>query len=341
MRTFSHVAGLASTVILGALFLSATSARAQAVYEYAPSATGAYSGVAIATDGGIRYSEYGTSEIGEFKSGHTVLPLVTPTLDAGPDSMALGPDGNIWFLELKAGKLARINPDRSITEEPLPCSPSAALYNSGDALWFAEQCRGYEELVRVAPGGSLSHYVISSGNAVIWGIVKGPDGNIWFTEFGSNKIGRLDLSGPYLTEFAIPTAVSEPSFIVLGGDGKLWFQEDHPPLKVASIDIAHGGLIVEYDWPDTVLPQTLIAGADGNFWTIDAMKRVWRFSIDDGAVNRIQIPSKQNDVMILGIALAANGDIWFSEDRSSGGNSALGLIRMDGIFNDDLEPPLP
>ena len=38
---------------------------------------------------------------------------------------------------------------------------------------------------------------------------SGPDGNLWFTEYGGNKIGRITTAG-VITEFAIPTAV-EPA----------------------------------------------------------------------------------------------------------------------------------
>jgi streptogramin lyase len=58
------------------------------------------------------------------------------------------------------------------------------------------------------------------------GITAGPDGNLWFTEYGGNKIGRITTAGS-ITEFAIPTANSGPTGITAGHDGNLWFTESN------------------------------------------------------------------------------------------------------------------
>jgi streptogramin lyase len=47
------------------------------------------------------------------------------------------------------------------------------------------------------------------------GITTGPDGALWFTEFGANQIGRITTAG-VITEFPIPTAGSEPQGITTG-----------------------------------------------------------------------------------------------------------------------------
>jgi virginiamycin B lyase len=64
-------------------------------------------------------------------------------------------------------------------------------------------------------------------------ITEGPDGNLWFTEWSGNKIGRITPSGT-VTEFTIPTAASSPNGIVAGPDGNIWFTETDGG-KVASI----------------------------------------------------------------------------------------------------------
>ena len=52
----------------------------------------------------------------------------------------------------------------------------------------------------------------------------GPDGNLWFTEFDNNKIGRITTAG-VITEFLIPTADCGAYGITPGPDGHLWFTE--------------------------------------------------------------------------------------------------------------------
>ena len=52
-------------------------------------------------------------------------------------------------------------------------------------------------------------------------IVAGPDGNIWYTNFAEDSIGRIDPSGA-LARF--PTAgAASPRDIAVGSDGNLWF----------------------------------------------------------------------------------------------------------------------
>src|ERR1700733_8416055 len=53
------------------------------------------------------------------------------------------------------------------------------------------------------------------------GIVTGPDGNLWFTEF-AGKIGRMRPNGS-LAEFL--TTGSGPARITVGPDHNLWFVE--------------------------------------------------------------------------------------------------------------------
>lgn len=80
--------------------------------------------------------------------------------------------------------------------------------------------------------------------ANIAGMAQGPDGAIWFTDPGHNKIGRLTTSGA-LTEYAIPTANSSPDRITAAA-GALWFTESNAN-KIGRIAIS--GTITEYDVP--------------------------------------------------------------------------------------------
>jgi uncharacterized protein (TIGR03437 family) len=54
---------------------------------------------------------------------------------------------------------------------------------------------------------------------------------VWFTEGNGNKIGRMTTAGE-LTEYAIPTANSEPAGITAGPDGALWFTESNVGSKI-------------------------------------------------------------------------------------------------------------
>ena len=57
-----------------------------------------------------------------------------------------------------------------------------------------------------------------------WGITAGPDGNVWFTEYFGDVIGRITPTGT-ITELPTPTQFSHPNEICQGPNGKLWFTE--------------------------------------------------------------------------------------------------------------------
>src|SRR5438094_681705 len=93
----------------------------------------------------------------------------------------------------------------------------------------------------------ITEYPIPTSGSYPYDIAPGPDGNVWFTEFSGNKIGRFTTQG-VLTEFSIPTANSLPLDITSGPDGALWFTESN--IDVSKIGrISTGGAITEYQIP--------------------------------------------------------------------------------------------
>ena len=57
------------------------------------------------------------------------------------------------------------------------------------------------------------------------GITAGPDGALWFTEYGpKDKIGRITTAG-VITQYPVPTSNSGLDGITAGPDGALWFAE--------------------------------------------------------------------------------------------------------------------
>jgi virginiamycin B lyase len=57
------------------------------------------------------------------------------------------------------------------------------------------------------------------------GLAIGADGNIYFTEPGTNQIGELNTTSLAFTHFNIPTPLANPAGITLGPDGRMWFAE--------------------------------------------------------------------------------------------------------------------
>ena len=60
-------------------------------------------------------------------------------------------------------------------------------------------------------------------NASLRGVTVAPDGELWFTENASNKIGRMTSGGKVLGEYPIPAEGCGARAIVAVPDGRLFF----------------------------------------------------------------------------------------------------------------------
>src|SRR5260221_3858757 len=113
-------------------------------------------------------------------------------------------------------------------------------------------------------GQSIGECPIPTTGALTLNIAAGPDGALWFAEFGTNKIGRITTAG-VVTEFTVPTAGSSPQGIVAGPDGALWFTEEHAS-KVGRITTA--GVITEFLTPTASHPSAMTVGPYGALWFV-------------------------------------------------------------------------
>jgi hypothetical protein len=160
-----------------------------------------------------------------------------------------------------------------------------------------------------------------------FGIAAGPDGNIWFAERASNKIGMIDLAdGTYaFTEFDIPTDNTQPVGIVAGPDGNVWFTESGYG-QIASIDVAGGTYaITEYPLPGVFpFPQAIIAGPDGNMWFTETGgpggygNNLGYIDLAGGTYGITELPVPTPNSSPVGLTVGPSGnDIWFVEARGN------------------------
>src|SRR6476646_7790895 len=136
----------------------------------------------------------------------------TPSTNSGPVGIAPGPDGNLWFTEPSANKVAKVTTSGVITEYAIPGAvgnfPFYITAGPDGALWFTEE--GADRVGKVATSGAVTDDPIPSfGSFGPAGITAGPDGNLWFTEVGANQVAKVFTSGVF-TEYPVPTANSNP-----------------------------------------------------------------------------------------------------------------------------------
>ncbi len=250
---------------------------------------------------------------------------------SGPDIITTGPDGNIWFTEYQADKIARMTPEGVVTEFSTGISNGAELsgLTSGpdDNLWFTEYDSNY--IGRITTAGVVTLFNTGlSNNAGPSGIVAGPDGKLWFTEYDGDRIGRITTAG-VITEYSAGiTASSEPNFITAGPDNNLWFTESSGN-RIGRITTA--GVVTEFNTGINAnsRPEGIAAGPDGNLWFTEGNgNRIGRITTD-GVVTEFSAGLTANSGLYM-IAAGPDGNLWFTE----GNGNRIGRITTSGIVTE-------
>jgi streptogramin lyase len=168
-----------------------------------------------------------------------------------------------------------------------------------------------------------------NAKASIQQIVTGPDGNLWFTEYFSNAIGRITPDG-VVTEFSKGiTPGGGPFAITAGPDGNVWFSEVNAN-NVARV--TPDGTITEFGVGGDSLYYIagIVTGPDGNIWFTNYY---------GDAIGRIS-PKGENVTSFgkgvtfqsgpFGIVVGSDGNLWFAEYEIGG----IGRITLDGTITE-------
>ena len=166
----------------------------------------------------------------------------------------------------------------------------------------------------------------SPPEAFPWASPAGPDGNLWFTEFGGDRIGRITPSGTVTEYSAGITAGSDPNDITTGPDGNLWFTE-YAGNRIGRITPA--GVVTEYSAGITNTSFDITAGPDGNLWFTEAGgDQIGR--ITPGGVVTEFSTGITADSGPTGITAGPDGNLWFAETY---GNQ-IGRISPSGTITE-------
>jgi virginiamycin B lyase len=333
--------------LCAALLFAAVTSPAQTVIftEFAVPTQGAGPyGVAAGPDGAIWFTESNFSNnIGRITTAGAITNYFIPTFRSQPTGIVAGPDHALWFTEASGNKIGRITTAGVLTNEyavPTPAgSPTSITVGPDGALWFVEadiptlggNGNGKISIGRITTAGVIAEYPVPTaqdqpiGAAGPSGIVVGPDGALWFTEFYGNNIGRITMAG-MITEYPLPTAFAGPSGIAAGPDGALWFTEDSSN-KIGRITTS--GVITEYAVPQPLLGTPYLsgitAGPDGALWFTDAggVGNIGRITTA-GVIKEFAPPSDGSQPS--GITTGPDGALWFAESRTNIiGRAALSL----------------
>jgi hypothetical protein len=156
-------------------------------------------------------------------------------------------------------------------------------------------------------------------NAAMFGLVTGPDGNIWFTQGSLGAVGYVSTNG-ISNVFQLPNALCEPSSIVVGPDGALWFTE-FLANKIGRI--TPGFSLTEFPLPANpsvlnVGAYGIILGPDNNLWFSEYYGNAVGRITPAGVVTIFPTPSQPSAPTFLA---TDKTNVWFGEFSSQ--NSTL------------------
>jgi virginiamycin B lyase len=196
--------------------------------------------------------------------------------------------------------------------------------------------------------GVVKEYLVPNiGTAAIHSAVPAPDGSVWLTEQGSNKLGRWDPTTREITEYQddrrkhtvrvdpktgliwstgalsvfdpktekfthipeVPTSYG----IALDADGNAWFTELTPSGKVGKVD-AKTLAVTKYTLPtQNGRPRRIQVDEAGIVWfgEFDSGK-IGRLDPKTGAIAEFQLPGPQPTPYALGID--RDGKVWYSSE---------------------------
>ena len=209
--------------------------------------------------------------------GEVILEYHTPTPDSSPADLAFDAQGNLWFTELNANRIGKLDPSQAksltpegITEYELPRPNSKPHYLTiakNGMIWFTE---GANRIGRLNPeDGTFKEYDIPSPHSEPHEIVEAADGSIWFLEFQTNKVGRLDPKTGKITEF--PIGPGNPHALVLV-ENKVWYTQGGMFWvntffnKLGSLDPLTGKVEEIIIPPEKSVPHGLTVSKSGTLW---------------------------------------------------------------------------
>ena len=282
--------------------------------------------VLSASDGRIyRVSLYG------FAYAAAPISQQTAGTSNAPLYIAKAPDGNYWYTQPGANRVARMTPAGAVTEYALPSAasnPFDIVAGADGNMWFTQLDGG--RIGRISPSGIIAEFTLPNTSSQPRGIAAGPDGNIWFTEITTSRIGRITPQG-VITEFDVPWAGAVPRGITAGPDGNLWFTDS-------------GGLSLGRVTPAGVMTRFPVPGANGNMRsiTVGPDRNLWFAELSGNRLGRMTTTGVFTEFLLpragagaLGISAGPDGGIWYTA------NSASRVGRVDPATGQVTEYRLP
>ena len=144
-------------------------------------------------------------------AGQARAAVITNYTNSGivaPYGIVAGPDGALWFTNQYSNSIGRITTGGAVTNYT-----GTGISSPDGHRWRGPGRRAVVHQLRQAPRSDGSRRAASSRTTRTrhqrsQGIAAGPDGALWFTNYGNNSIGRITTTG-VVTNYTGP-GIGEP-----------------------------------------------------------------------------------------------------------------------------------
>jgi len=243
-------------------------------------------------------------------------------------------DGKIWFTDTPNSKIGNFDPKTEKFEvieipslvDTSPYSiPIALKVDFDNNIWIAvvdtdmllmynQNSKEFEQFLRLPTSESGPSALLLDDN-----------GNMWFAEALSGRIGVVDSKTFEITEFAPDTPLDEPFALLFDKSGSLWIAEHIGP-GITKFD----PVLETFDHVKAPNPESLPFGM-----AIDKYDNIWfgQHVIDELGVYdpyndqliEVSIPTTESFTQF--ITADDKGDIWFVEQRTK----KLGVVSISSV----------
>lgn len=204
--------------------------------------------------------------------------------------------------------------------------PSAMALAPDGALWVTEESIG--AIARIDTGGHVTQYRIPGESNDPDGILRGPDGQMWFV--GSELIGRVDVSGRMTGwQDGAGANVGLPNAITLGPDGSVWYTNGNGPNStIGRVGPGQAPAVVGTVPNAAIFPaRGLTTGPDQAVWFSEVAQRYGPDAIgrvdEEGQYSAWPLPPAS---IPQGLVTGPDGAIWFTERTGIGRITTAGAI---------------
>jgi len=243
-------------------------------------------------------------------------------------------DGKIWFTDTPNSKIGNFDPKTekfevieipSLTDTSPYSIPIALKVDFDNNIWIAvvdtnmilmynQNSKEFEQFLRLPTSESGPSALLLDDN-----------GDMWFAEALSGRIGVVDSKTFEITEFAPDTPLAEPFALLFDKSGSLWIAEHIGP-GITKFD----PILETFDHVKAPNPESLPFGM-----AIDKYDNIWfgQHVIDELGVYdpyndqliEVSIPTPESFTQF--ITADDKGDIWFVEQRTK----KLGVVSISSV----------